>query len=250
MALAQLDLRRPERAPVAVVARVRTRDDRSRIGSRCAALVKLPVVILDDRPLTGQMVQAALRRHGIAAELTTIADEVEKRAGSGAAVTAVVPVRAGEGAHTAAIMRRIIEAGGRVIGLADGADRLDLAACLEAGAAGITSGSSSLLDLVSAIRRVAAGLSVVSERERVDSIIELRERRRSEHARQAPFATLSPRECDVLRQIAAGNTAATIAENSFVSLATVRSQIRSILQKLDVNSQVAAVALARSAGWA
>jgi len=114
MALAQLDLRRPERAPLATAARVRTRDDRGRIGSRCDALAKPRVVIVDDRPLTGQMLQAALRRHGIAADLTTIADEVEKRAGSGAAVTALVPVRAGEGAHTAAVMRRIIEAGGRM----------------------------------------------------------------------------------------------------------------------------------------
>jgi DNA-binding CsgD family transcriptional regulator len=34
-----------------------------------------------------------------------------------------------------------------------------------------------------------------------------------------------------------------------VSLATVRTQIRSILLKLDVTSQVAAVALARQNNW-
>jgi DNA-binding NarL/FixJ family response regulator len=47
----------------------------------------------------------------------------------------------------------------------------------------------------------------------------------------------------------AGEPAESIAEHSFVSLATVRSQIRAILQKLDVRSQLAAVALARDAGW-
>ena len=35
----------------------------------------------------------------------------------------------------------------------------------------------------------------------------------------------------------------------FVSLATVRSHIRAILQKLGVNSQLAAVAAATKAGW-
>jgi len=34
-----------------------------------------------------------------------------------------------------------------------------------------------------------------------------------------------------------------------VSLTTVRSQIRSVLMKLGVNSQLAAVALARRQGW-
>jgi two-component system, NarL family, nitrate/nitrite response regulator NarL len=46
-----------------------------------------------------------------------------------------------------------------------------------------------------------------------------------------------------------GQTAATIAEESFVSLATVRTQIRSILQKLDTTSQLSAVAIAYQAGW-
>ncbi|MNC95206.1 Bacterial regulatory protein, luxR family [compost metagenome] len=46
-----------------------------------------------------------------------------------------------------------------------------------------------------------------------------------------------------------GKQAAAIAQDSFVSLATVRTQIRSILMKLDVTSQVAAVALARQHGW-
>lgn len=65
----------------------------------------------------------------------------------------------------------------------------------------------------------------------------------------APFEGLSARERDVLRQIVDGQQAAAIAKASYVSLATVRTQIRSILMKLDVTSQVAAVALARQGGW-
>ena len=53
----------------------------------------------------------------------------------------------------------------------------------------------------------------------------------------------------MLRQICEGLQAAEIAKGSYVSLATVRTQIRSILLKLDVGSQVAAVALARQGGW-
>jgi len=40
-----------------------------------------------------------------------------------------------------------------------------------------------------------------------------------------------------------------IAARQFVSLGTVRTQVRSILRKLEVNSQLAAVATVRNAGW-
>jgi DNA-binding NarL/FixJ family response regulator len=40
-----------------------------------------------------------------------------------------------------------------------------------------------------------------------------------------------------------------VAERLFVSLSTVRSQIRSILSKLGVRSQLAAVAMAVRADW-
>ena len=46
-----------------------------------------------------------------------------------------------------------------------------------------------------------------------------------------------------------GHCAEEIANAAFVSISTVRSQIKAILQKLGVNSQLAAVALARRAGW-
>lgn len=46
-----------------------------------------------------------------------------------------------------------------------------------------------------------------------------------------------------------GWTAGAIARDRVVSTATVRSQIRSILNKLGVSSQLAAVAMARAADW-
>jgi DNA-binding NarL/FixJ family response regulator len=40
-----------------------------------------------------------------------------------------------------------------------------------------------------------------------------------------------------------------VAQEAFVSEATVRTHVKSILAKLGVSSQLAAVALARDAGW-
>jgi DNA-binding CsgD family transcriptional regulator len=60
---------------------------------------------------------------------------------------------------------------------------------------------------------------------------------------------LTPRETQVLADIMAGRTAKSIARERGVSEATVRSHIRSVLAKLGVNSQLAAVVLARDLGF-
>lgn len=63
-----------------------------------------------------------------------------------------------------------------------------------------------------------------------------------------PLAELSPRERAVLDGMMRGLSAAEIADEQFVSIPTVRSQIRAILRKLDVRSQLAAVAVAHRSG--
>ncbi len=64
-----------------------------------------------------------------------------------------------------------------------------------------------------------------------------------------PFAVLTEREQTVLGELMEGHSAEEIARSAYVSISTVRSQIKAILQKLGVNSQLAAVALARRADW-
>jgi DNA-binding NarL/FixJ family response regulator len=61
----------------------------------------------------------------------------------------------------------------------------------------------------------------------------------------ARLRRLTAREQEILHLLAHGERAAVIAEEASVSLSTVRSQIRSILTKLEVNSQLEAVALLR-----
>ena len=63
------------------------------------------------------------------------------------------------------------------------------------------------------------------------------------------FAVLTEREKFVLAELMEGHGAEQIAKAAVVSISTVRSQIKAILQKLGVNSQLAAVAMARRAGW-
>ena len=76
---------------------------------------------------------------------------------------------------------------------------------------------------------------------------------RATDRRQGPrlqlFDILTEREQVVLAELMEGHCADEIANAAFVSISTVRSQIKAIRNKLGVNSQLAAVAMARRAGW-
>jgi DNA-binding NarL/FixJ family response regulator len=63
------------------------------------------------------------------------------------------------------------------------------------------------------------------------------------------FEHLSRREQEVLWALMHGVSAREIAKQSYVALPTVRSQIRAVLSKLGVSSQLAAVALAYQCNW-
>jgi DNA-binding NarL/FixJ family response regulator len=133
--------------------------------------------------------------------------------------------------------------------VSDGEHRLDVAACIEAGASGVVSTGRSTDNMVAAVRQAVAGRRVITPRDEADLLVELREHRRTTEKRLNQFATLSARESDVLGAMMQGMSAAAIAERSYVSVATIRSQIKAILRKLGVNSQLAAVAMAYRAGW-
>ena len=141
------------------------------------------------------------------------------------------------------------ELGAEVLVLTGTTDRMELARCLEAGALGVASKAAGFASVLDEVRRTAAGETVTPVTVRAQLLADLAAHRRAAERRRAPFEALSGRERDVLRLIGEGHQAAAIAQMSYVSLATVRTQIRSILLKLDVTSQVAAAALARQNGW-
>jgi DNA-binding NarL/FixJ family response regulator len=94
-------------------------------------------------------------------------------------------------------------------------------------------------DVVSMVdAALRAGPVARSDRQR--ALARLRDRQ----AEAVRFARLTDHEAAVLASLIAGMPAALIADGRSVTLATVRSQIASILRKLEVSSQLAAIALA------
>lgn len=132
---------------------------------------------------------------------------------------------------------------GRCLLLTDAARGPLWGAMIEAGVVGILPSSISLSDLVSTIRSLLAGDAITVLPDRavlLDTWHELRDRR-AEAA--GLIATLSQRELEVLRLLRAGQTVREIADDHDVAASTVRSQVRSLLRKLHVHSQLAGVAV-------
>jgi two-component system, NarL family, nitrate/nitrite response regulator NarL len=115
-------------------------------------------------------------------------------------------------------------------------------AMLDAGATAVHVSSATIDDV-----RAMVGLLVAGERLMDDDEIAalLRAWEAVERERRAAIESvrsLSPREIAVLALMHAGESVQQIAELFHVSESTVRSHVRSVLQKLDVKTQLAAVA--------
>lgn len=146
----------------------------------------------------------------------------------------------------------LVEAAARhgvAVALTASDDRLLHASYLEAGAGGVVPKTSGPTDILATVELVLAGEPITTEVARQQLLMDLRVARSLKSRALRPFGLLTQREQEALQALCAGEVAASIAENWVVSMATVRSHIRSILTKLGVSSQLEAVAMAHSAGW-
>ena len=141
------------------------------------------------------------------------------------------------------------ETGAVVVMLTAETDVFLLASCIEAGAEGWIGKDAFLDRVVASIEDVLAGHPLIGRAAREALLDDLRVRRDGLTHALSPFERLTPRERSVLGCLAEGLSADEIATTHYVSLATVRSQVRAVLQKLGVRSQLAAVAMVNRAGW-
>jgi DNA-binding NarL/FixJ family response regulator len=118
-------------------------------------------------------------------------------------------------------------------------------AVLEAGARAVVPSTISLADLVEMLWSVVRGESPIGEVERIGLLREWWSAKQSQDRLRLRMESLSPREQEVLSMLYEGITVRTIADRLGVSEATVRSQVKNLLRKLSVASQLAAVAAVR-----
>jgi DNA-binding NarL/FixJ family response regulator len=118
---------------------------------------------------------------------------------------------------------------------------------VEMGIGGVVTASEGMEKVMAMIDRRRAAESVMGDAERIELLRQLADG--TMQSARAMLSRLTRREREVLLALARGQTPSVIAENTELSVETVRSHIRAIRQKLRVTSQLSAVALVYQAGW-
>ncbi len=120
----------------------------------------------------------------------------------------------------------------RVVALTASTDDARMAAVLRAGATGYVRKDADPELLMKAVRAVAAGRSFVDPSVTGDALT------------ASPSADLSPREIEVLREVALGRSNREIGERLFISEGTVKTHVARLLSKLEMQSRTQLVAYA------
>jgi DNA-binding NarL/FixJ family response regulator len=136
-------------------------------------------------------------------------------------------------------------------------EKTEVAAAIAAGAQGFVPKSTSFDRLTHAVTAAVNGKSLLHESQREQWLAVHSRHQTQVKETTARLARLTVREREVLELMSGGQRVTRISEHLGVSMMTVRSHIRSILSKLQVHSQVEAIALARppvaiesdSSGW-
>jgi two-component system, NarL family, nitrate/nitrite response regulator NarL len=136
----------------------------------------------------------------------------------------------------------------RVILLTGSSDQVLISRTVLAGAAGCLSKALNFDDIKASIGRVIDGEILMTARDLAEhrEVVALAN---ASALRRKRFDQLTQRESVVLWHLVDGLSVDEITRVDHVSKTTVRAQVRAILSKLDVHTQLSAVAAVRETGW-
>ena len=208
------------------------------------------VGVVDDHALLGDVLVHILNTNGFAAVglQPSALEDVMTFAKNEALHVVLLDLDLGAVGMSIPVIPALRQLGCRVVMVTGSTERPAWGACIEAGAATVVNKTTSFDELVNRVTALLDDVIEQGQPERLELLDELRRHREQQRRRLAPFAQLTEREHHVLLALIDGKSADEIASASYVSIATVRTHIRSILQKLGVGTQLAAVALAVQAG--
>lgn len=213
------------------------------------------VVIVEDHQLFAEAMDVALSVQGYDVRRVPVAYDPSAPGALVRAITKQRPAvvlldldlgRFGDGGQ---LIGPITEAGAQVMVVTGSEDRARWGGAVRSGARKVHSKTQPLEDIIATVRRITTGLPVMDRAEREELLSEWTRRREELHGLQERLELLTIREGAVLGHLMKGRPVRQIAGLSAVSEATVRTQVKSILAKLEVSSQLAAVGMAHEIGW-
>ena len=212
--------------------------------------IRFTILVVAGHELVGSALALALRSRGFAADRVAVEDLAERlTAPALPGGLVLLDLGAGDGLDSARLVPACRRAGWRVLLLADpegdARQETGVAAAVTAGAVGWVAKDAAFDVLVYRAVRAVQGRPLLADEDRRRLRHLAGELRRETEAIERRWERLTPREREILQCLQSGMRPSAIATQSCVSIATVRTQIRSILAKLEVGSQLEAAALAR-----
>jgi DNA-binding NarL/FixJ family response regulator len=198
------------------------------------------VLVVGPHDLVTTSMIAALRTRGFHAQERNGETALPSAPGGHGLTIINLPVRAG-------FVMAAVQSGWQVIVVFGDGDRWSAAAAVAHGAAAAVPRSAPLDELLGAVARLAGGGPGMNPEERREHLQLHRLVKARLDARRRQLDALTDREFEVLQRLERGQRAADIARDAVVATSTVRTHIRSILEKLEVHSQRQAVEAYREA---
>ena len=214
----------------------------------------LRVLIIEDHTLFAESLELALTFEGYDVRRAPIAEAGSPTALLSAAIRmhpriALLDLDLGRFGDGVRLIRPLVGAGINVVVVTASGERARWGECLRYGARTVLQKTRPLNEILAVVRRINQGFPVMDRAER-EELVQLWHDQQSEREQlQQRLLLLTPREKEVLGHLMHGQTVRDIASLSVVSEATVRTQVKSILAKLEVSSQLAAVGLAHHVNW-
>ncbi|MFN8622007.1 MAG: response regulator transcription factor [Chloroflexota bacterium] len=218
----------------------------------------MKILLVDDHALFRVGMRQILEREP---DLEIVAEAEDSRTAFEAAQASLpdiilldLSIPAPGGIETTQRIKREVPSTG-IIALAVDEDEDQLFDAIKAGAAAFILKDISPDDLVTIIRRVNTGEYLINDkvfsRPAVASRVLKEFRELAVYGQEAApiFAPLSPREVEILDNIAKGMTNKQVAYALSISEQTVKNHMSSILRKLSVNDRTQAVVYAMKQGW-
>jgi DNA-binding NarL/FixJ family response regulator len=128
-------------------------------------------------------------------------------------------------------------------------DRVRHGEALANGARAVVPKTAPFSEIVGTADRIRNGLPAMPRADREALLRTYRAAAASQQELRQRFHLMTRREAEVLGRLMAGEQVTEIAKARFVSESTVRTQVKSILAKLQVSSQLTAVGLAHKVNW-
>lgn len=213
------------------------------------------VTVVEDHVLYAEALALALTAAGHVVERVTPRESLTRPGGVSAAIATTRPavvlldLDLGRSVDVVSLLLPLQRADAAVVVLTGSTDEARWGECLWHGARTVLPKSTTLDTILATIRRVGTMQPMLADETAARFLGRYREEVGDREHVRVRLDRLTAREQEILRALMRGRRVREIARAQCVAESTVRTQVRSVLRKLEVSSQLAAVGLALRAGW-